>query len=108
MKTINETVAVMENRITKELASKINRVCLIQIGNGEEEQWTVDFTVPNNRIYKGKTKKSIACTIKINNIEDWFLIINGEINPTTAFMHGKIKIEGDISTALKMQTILSS
>ena len=41
-------------------------------------------------------------------MEDWFSIVNGEINPTTAFMHGKIKIKGDMSTALKMQTILSS
>lgn len=109
MKTIEQTVAKMESRISNELAEKINRVCLIQIGSEDTyEEWTVDFTVEQNRIFKGKSTKDIACQIIVKNIADWFSIINGEINPTTAFMHGKIKIEGDISTALKMQSILSS
>lgn len=109
MKTIEETVKVMESRISDELANKINRTCAIEVGEGETcEQWTVDFTIPKNRIYEGKSKKTIACTIKVKSMDDWFSIINGEMNPTTAFMHGKVKIEGDIATALKMQTILSS
>jgi putative sterol carrier protein len=109
MNTIEETVVKMENRITDELAQKINRICLIQIGSEDAcEYWTVDFTIPSKRIYKGKPNKETACQIIVNNIDDWFSILNGEINPTTAFMHGKIKIKGDISTALKMQSILSS
>jgi len=109
MKTIEETVKVMEGRITDELSQKINSVCLIQVGADEDaEFWTVNFTKSENRIYKGKPSESTACQIIVRNRDDWFSIINGETNPTAAFMHGKIKIEGDISTALKMQSILSS
>jgi putative sterol carrier protein len=109
MKTIQETIAEMEKRITDELANKINKVCLFKIGSGDDIQyWTVNFTLPNNRIYSGREDKNFACEIIVNNINDWFSIINGEVNPTTAFMHGKIKIQGDISAALKMQTILSN
>jgi putative sterol carrier protein len=109
MKTIEETVKVMEGRITDELSQKINSVCLIQVGSDEDaEFWTVDFTKSENRIYKGNPNGDTACQIIVKNRDDWFSIINGDTNPTAAFMHGKIKIEGDISTALKMQTILSS
>jgi len=109
MKTIEETVEIMEQRITEELAQKINRICLIQVGADEDaEFWTVNFTVSENRIYKGKPPEETACEIIVKDRDDWFAIINGEINPTAAFMHGKIKIEGDISTALKMQSILSN
>jgi len=109
MKTLEETAKIIESRITDELAQKIGRVCLIQIGEVDNEEiWTVDFTASKNRIYKGRSDKDIACQIIVKNIDDWFSIINGEINPTAAFMHGKIKIKGDISTALKMQTILSN
>jgi len=109
MKTIEETVAVMEGRITDELAQKINSVCLIQVGSDESaEFWTVNFTKSENRIYKGKPTDGTACQIIVKNRDDWFSIINGDINPTAAFMHGQIKIEGDISTALKMQSILSN
>ena len=109
MKTIEETVEIMEQRITEELAQKINRVCLIQVGSdADAEFWTVNFTLSENRIYKGKPTEDTACEIIVKDRDDWFAIINGEINPTAAFMHGKIKIEGDISTALKMQSILSN
>jgi putative sterol carrier protein len=108
MKTIEQTIETMENRITDDLASKINKLCLFTIGHDEDvENWSVDFTKPSNRISKGKQGESFACEIIVKNKEDWFSIINGELNPTTAFMHGKIKIKGNIGTALKMQTILN-
>jgi len=82
---------------------------LIQVGSDSDaEFWTVNFTLSENRIYKGKPSEATACEIIVKNRDDWFSIINGDVNPTAAFMHGKIKIEGDISTALKMQSILSS
>jgi len=109
MKTIEETVTIMEGRITDELSRKINSVCSIQIGSDENaEFWTVDFTKTDNRIFKGKSSGNTACQIIVKNRDDWFSIINGDINPTGAFMNGKLKIEGDISTALKMQSILSN
>jgi putative sterol carrier protein len=109
MKTIQETVSKLENRITDDLAKKINKVCLFEIGSDDAiEFWTVNFTYTSNRIYKGMPKEEIACRIIIKNIDDWFAIIDGHLNPTTAFMNGKVKIKGDISTALKMQTILSN
>jgi putative sterol carrier protein len=109
MKTIEEAVAKMESRITDELAKKINSVCLIEIGSEKDVQyWTVDFTASSNRIFKTEDNSDVACRIVVSNLDDWFAIINGDINPTTAFMKGKIKIKGDITTALKMQEILSS
>jgi len=106
---IKDTIKEIEGRITTELANKINKVCLFEIGSEDHiEYWAVDFTVSNNRIYKGSKNLNVTCKIIIANKEDWFSIVYGKLNPTTAFMHGKIKIKGDISTALKMQAILSN
>jgi putative sterol carrier protein len=106
---VRDTIEKMEDRITDELANKINKICLFEIGcENETEYWIVDFTLSKNRIYKGSKDLSVACKIIVANKNDWFSIVKGDLNPTTAFMHGKIKIKGDISTALKMQTILSN
>jgi putative sterol carrier protein len=35
-------------------------------------------------------------------------IVNGEVNPVTAFMQGRIKIDGDMALALKLQSLLGS
>lgn len=33
-------------------------------------------------------------------------LMSGELNPTTAFMSGRIKVSGDMSVALKLQRVL--
>lgn len=38
---------------------------------------------------------------------DYLGILNGQINPMQAFMQGKIKVKGDPSLALKMQTMFA-
>lgn len=44
------------------------------------------------------------CTIKLSkdNLE---ALISGDLNPTTAFMTGKLKIEGDMSVAMALSQL---
>lgn len=37
---------------------------------------------------------------------DFVDLASGKLNPTTAFMSGKLKIQGDMGLAMKLQTIL--
>lgn len=45
------------------------------------------------------------CTIKLSlsDLED---LISGDLSPTTAFMTGKIKIEGDMSVAMALSQLI--
>lgn len=45
------------------------------------------------------------CTITISrkNLEK---LVRGDLNPMTAFLTGKIKVEGDLSVAMQLQTLL--
>ena len=49
--------------------------------------------------------KDAECTIKITK-EDLVDLAKGDLNPMTAFMTGKIKIDGDMSVAMKLQSLL--
>lgn len=44
------------------------------------------------------------CTIGIT-AEDLHALLKGELNPMSAFMSGKIKVQGDMSVAMKLQTL---
>lgn len=51
------------------------------------------------------TDQETDCTISLSlsDLED---MISGELNPTTAFMTGKIKIEGDMSVAMALSQLI--
>ena len=45
------------------------------------------------------------CTIKIG-LDDFVQMADGKLNPTTAFMMGKLKVEGNMAIAMKLGPIL--
>jgi putative sterol carrier protein len=45
------------------------------------------------------------CTIRIS-IENFKKLVDGDLNPTTAFMMGKLKIDGSMGIAMKLQGLL--
>ncbi|MCO6386574.1 SCP2 sterol-binding domain-containing protein [Aliihoeflea sp. 40Bstr573] len=45
------------------------------------------------------------CTIKISK-ENFEELIAGDLNPTAAFMTGKIKVEGDMSVAMQLSQLI--
>lgn len=40
--------------------------------------------------------------------DDWFAVSTGKMGAMQAFMSGKIKIEGDMSMAMKLQTMFAT
>ncbi|HJN37894.1 MAG TPA: SCP2 sterol-binding domain-containing protein [Gammaproteobacteria bacterium] len=56
--------------------------------------------------YSGKVSqedKEADCTL-ILSLQDMSEILSGALNPTAAFMQGKLKIEGDMGIAMRLQS----
>jgi putative sterol carrier protein len=51
------------------------------------------------------TDEPADCTIKLS-LDDLESLIAGDLNPTTAFMSGKLKIEGDMSVAMALSQLI--
>ena len=45
------------------------------------------------------------CTIAIS-MADFETLLAGDLDPTTAFMMGKLKVEGDMGIAMKLSSVL--
>jgi len=46
------------------------------------------------------------CTIKLS-LDDLESLVAGDLNPTMAFMSGKIKIEGDMTVAMALNQLIA-
>jgi putative sterol carrier protein len=65
-------------------------------------QWTV--AVNDGVVTVAEGAGTADCTI-VANEETLLKIARGEANPTTAYMTGKLKIQGDMNAALKLQKL---
>jgi putative sterol carrier protein len=64
--------------------------------------WTV--RVENGSVTVDEGAQDADCTISAS--EDTFRqIVNGDQNPTSAYMTGKLKVKGDIGAAMKLQKL---
>ncbi len=59
-------------------------------------------TVPN---VVSNDDNEADCTITIS-LEDFESMLGGDLDPTTAFMMGKLKVDGDMSVAMKLSSLI--
>ncbi len=53
-----------------------------------------------------KMNEDAECTITVSE-DDFMALLKGQLNPMTAMMSGKIKIDGNMGVAMKLQTLMS-
>jgi putative sterol carrier protein len=88
-----------------DVVTKINAVYQFNIGGQAGGTWSVDCTQPGGKITPG-TAPDARCTVSATDL-DFLSIVNGRLNPQMAFMSGKLKIQGDMGLAMKLQQILT-
>ena len=87
-----------------DVVQKINAVYQFNISGPGGGAWTVDCTAPGGRIAPGSVPDA-RCTVSATDL-DFLNIVNGKLNAQMAFMSGKLKIQGDMGLAMKLQQIL--
>jgi len=105
MTTVAEIFQKLNDNMTPEKAAKINATYLFDIGGDGGGKFFADLTGDGNWITEGEGEAQ--CTINVPSAEDWVNIVSGKMNPTMAFMQGKLKVQGDVSLAMKLQILLS-
>ena len=88
-----------------DVVAKINALYQFNISGPEGGSWSVDCTAPGGKIAAG-TAQGARCTVAATD-KDFLAIVNGKLNPQMAFMSGKLRIQGDMGLAMKLQLILT-
>ena len=97
----------MNDSIFNELQNKANEVDAI----GGTIKFVIDDTIvfvdgSGNKNVVSNTNEDADCTISTSAtaLKD---MQTGDLNPMTAVMSGKVKISGDMSLAMKVQSLMS-
>src|SRR5579859_1492053 len=105
MPTFTSIETVFENLCSVFQADKAQSdVAMIQFdlsGNGGGKYWV---KVVNGTCETGTgDAPSAADMTLLATADDWLAVSNGQLNPMTAFMQGKVKVQGSMGLAMKMQ-----
>ena len=70
---------------------------------GTEGVIYIDGKATPNTVNNSNTEAQ--CTVGIS-LENLTAMLNGDLEPTTGFMSGKLKVTGDMSVAMRLQRVI--
>ena len=82
----------------------VDAVILFNLTGDGGGKWTATIADGEVTVEEGETT-SPTMTLSMAG-QDLVALSNGELNPVSAFMQGRIKVSGDMSLALRLQNIL--
>ena len=96
------------DKVVEGLKEKIGEDCglgaTLKFDFGDDGTVMLDATQAPNVV--SAEDGDAQCTMEIS-LEDFMHMADGELDATSAFMTGKLKIQGDMSIALKLAPILA-
>jgi putative sterol carrier protein len=98
--TAKEFFDTLPTRIDASKTAGMNNSYLFEIDGAG--QWRVDVQNGSVNVTEGPGDADV--TISASE-ETFSRITGGELNPTSAYMSGKIKIKGDMGAAMKLQKL---
>ena len=103
MATIGEVFEEMHKHFNAEGAAGVNASYQFNISGPEGGTWA--FVIQNGQCdFHSSAITSPSVQISMSD-QDWMAIREGRLNSQMAFMQGKLKVQGDMGLAMKLQSI---
>lgn len=97
----------IETHLSEELVQKTNASFHFNVTGDEAGVWHLNLK--NGKGSCGKGDGSINADVSLTmNSKDFFDMFSGKLKASSAFMSGKIKINGDLQKAMKLEKLMGS
>ena len=106
MPTLDELFEMMPGAFDAEKAKGMNATVQFDLTGDNGGQYYVK--VADGQLDSGKGEADNPTATIHMSADDYKAMIAGDLNPVTAFMTQKIKVEGDLNTVMKFQTLFNN
>lgn len=100
----SELFAAMPGRVDAAAIGDMDATIQFNLNGDGGGIWSVTFANGQAAVVQGPVDDAVL-TLSMD-AEDFVALSKGELNPMQAFMGGKIKLDGDMGLAMKLQNIL--
>jgi putative sterol carrier protein len=98
--TVKQFFAELESKVDPAKTAGMNNSYVFDVADAG--QWTVRVSDGQVKVSEGAEQADVTISASAETFER---IANGQQNPTTAYMTGKIKVKGDMGAAMKLQKL---
>ena len=98
--TVQDFFNGLPSRVDPSKTQGMNNSYLFDIDGAGK--WVVDVRDGQVNVQEGGESADVTISASEENFQK---IVSGELNPTSAYMTGKIKVKGDMSAAMKLQKL---
>jgi len=104
-KTAKEALEAMSRSASAEKLKGLDATILFDLSGEDGGRWTVSIRDGQVSFEDGR---SASPTLTLEAVAEHLKALGkGELNPMAAFMQGRLKVKGDMSTAMQLQKLFS-
>ena len=101
IETLGDAINLMEEHFNPDAAAGVDAIFQFDISGDDGGQYWLEVKDQTVNVNEGK-HDSPSITIK-STAENYLKLINGDLAPMSAFMQGKVKVDGNMGLAMKLQ-----
>lgn len=97
----------IEKHMTPDVIEKTGAIYQFEVMGDEAGTWHLDLKNAPGKAGKGPSETTPDATLTMDS-KDFFNMLSGQLKPANAFLSGKLKINGDMRKAMKMEKLMSA
>lgn len=104
--TVEGVFSMITVYLNDDLVNRIGGVFIFEV-KGEPDTWYVDLKNGKGSVGKGNPPKGKGDVTLSMDRDTFIKMFTGKLNPTSAFMAGKLSLKGDLPMAMKLDKLMS-
>jgi putative sterol carrier protein len=105
MPTVAQTFQEMQAHFNPAAAAGLDKTIQINLSGEQGGKWAIRIVNQTFKLIPGGVDQA-DLTLTMSD-ENWLALIEGRLNPMTAFMMGKIKATGDLPLAMRVPNLFN-